>query len=70
MGEQAMTSMVSDEMLQTARERVTPHIHRTPLLHSRTLSGLTGFEVWLKAEVFQRTGSYKVGRGPLTSCPC
>ena len=61
-------AMVSDEMLDTARERVTPHIHRTPLLHSRTLSGLTGFEVWLKAEVFQRTGSYKV-RGPLNKLP-
>ena len=43
---------------------VTPHIHRSPLLASRTLSDETGFDVRLKAELFQRTGSYKI-RGPL-----
>lgn len=44
--------------------RVEPHVHRTPLIRSRTLSELTGFDVRLKAEVFQRTGSYKI-RGAL-----
>lgn len=43
---------------------VAPHVHRTPLLSSRTLSEATGFEARLKAEIFQRTGSYKI-RGPL-----
>jgi threonine dehydratase len=43
---------------------VAPHVHRTPLLGSRTLSDETGFDVRLKAELFQRTGSYKI-RGPL-----
>jgi threonine dehydratase len=43
---------------------VAPHVHRTPLLTSRALSDETGFEVRLKAELFQRTGSYKI-RGPL-----
>jgi threonine dehydratase len=43
---------------------MAPHIHHTPLLPSRTLSALTGFDVRLKAELFQRTGSYKI-RGPL-----
>jgi threonine dehydratase len=47
-----------------ARARMTPHVHRTPLLSSRTLSEKTGFDVRLKAELFQRTGSYKI-RGPL-----
>lgn len=47
-----------------AYAHVAPHIHHTPLLPSRTLSELTGFEVRLKAECFQRTGSYKI-RGPL-----
>ncbi|MEX2272529.1 MAG: threonine ammonia-lyase [Vicinamibacterales bacterium] len=40
------------------------HVHHTPLLTSRTLSEKTGFDVRLKAELFQRTGSYKI-RGPL-----
>ena len=43
---------------------MTPHVHHTPLLSSRTLSERTGFDVRLKAELFQRTGSYKI-RGPL-----
>jgi threonine dehydratase len=43
---------------------VAPHVHRTPLLSSRTLSDETGFDIRLKAELFQRTGSYKI-RGPL-----
>ncbi len=32
------------------------------------LSERTGFEVRLKAELFQRTGSYKI-RGPLNKFP-
>lgn len=43
---------------------VAPHVHRTPLVSSRLLSEATGFDVRLKAELFQRTGSYKI-RGPL-----
>jgi threonine dehydratase len=43
---------------------VAPNVHRTPLLTSRSLSEETGFDVRLKAELFQRTGSYKI-RGPL-----
>jgi threonine dehydratase len=49
---------------EDARARMTPHVHHTPLLGSRMLSARTGFDVRLKAEVFQRTGSYKI-RGPL-----
>ncbi len=39
-----------------ARARMGAHVHRTPLLTSRTLSERTGFDVRLKAELFQRTG--------------
>lgn len=49
---------------ELAHTRVAPHIYKTPLLTSRLLSERTGFDVRLKAEVFQRTGSYKI-RGPL-----
>lgn len=49
---------------RAARQRIAPHIHHTPLLGSRQLSALTGHEVRLKAELFQRVGSYKI-RGPL-----
>ncbi|OGU03422.1 MAG: threonine ammonia-lyase [Gemmatimonadetes bacterium RBG_16_66_8] len=47
-----------------ARRRIAEHIARTPLLTSRQLGDLTGFDVRLKAEMFQRVGSYKI-RGPL-----
>jgi threonine dehydratase len=43
---------------------VAPHVRRTPLLTSRTLGEETGFDVRVKAELLQRTGSYKI-RGPL-----
>jgi threonine dehydratase len=49
---------------EDARARMGSHVHHTPLLTSRMLSGVTGFDVRLKAELFQRTGSYKI-RGPL-----
>ena len=53
---------------EAARRRVSEHAYHTPLLTSRTLSAATGFDVRLKAEMFQRTGSYKI-RGPLNKFP-
>jgi threonine dehydratase len=55
---------LAPEDFEAARGRVAPHIHHTPLLGSRLLSERTGFDVRLKAELFQKTGSYKI-RGPL-----
>jgi len=49
---------------QEVRARIAPHIKHTPLLTSRQLSEATGYETRLKAELFQRVGSYKI-RGPL-----
>jgi threonine dehydratase len=49
---------------QAVRDRIAPHIKHTPLLTSRQLSELTGYDVRLKAELFQRVGAYKI-RGPL-----
>lgn len=49
---------------QAARDIADPYIHRTPILPSATLSEITGANILLKAELFQRTGSYKI-RGPL-----
>src|SRR5262244_1632290 len=52
------------EDFEKARARIAQHIKRTPLLTSRQLSEATGFDIRLKAELFQRVGSYKI-RGPL-----
>ena len=43
-----------------AQEVIRPHIAHTPLLHSRTLSAMSGAKVWLKAENLQRSGAYKL----------
>src|SRR5580704_19656508 len=56
------------EEFDAARARVSAHAYHTPLLTSRLLSERTGFDVRLKAEIFQRTGSYKI-RGPLNKIP-
>jgi threonine dehydratase len=49
---------------EDTRARIAQHIKHTPLLTSRQLSELTGYDVRLKAECFQRVGAYKI-RGPL-----
>jgi threonine dehydratase len=49
---------------ERARAIVAPNIYKTPLLTSRILSERSGFDIRLKAEIFQKTGSYKI-RGPL-----
>jgi len=59
-----VTLPLGRDVFEAAYEQVAPHIHQTPLLTSRILSERTGFDVRLKAEIFQRTGSYKI-RGPL-----
>jgi len=45
--------------VQAAAPLVAPHVHRTPLGSSRTLSERLGTRVSLKLEVFQKTGSFK-----------
>jgi threonine dehydratase len=52
------------EDVRAAADIVHRFARHTPLLTSRRLSELTGCRVLLKAEPFQRTGSYKI-RGPL-----
>lgn len=59
-----MNLPVGREGFEAAYANVAPHIHHTPLLSSRMLSEATGYEVKFKAEIFQKTGSYKI-RGPL-----
>lgn len=41
------------------RKRIDPYIHETPLWRSATLSRMTGHTVYIKAELLQKTGSYK-----------
>ncbi|MEO1272048.1 MAG: threonine/serine dehydratase [Myxococcota bacterium] len=56
--------LVPFQALLDAQYRIEPHLTPTPLKHSSWLSAATGAQVWLKLEIFQPTGSFKV-RGAL-----
>jgi len=58
--------MVRVEEVREAARLIAPRLHRTPLLGSSTLSQRIGCRLHLKAELFQRTGSFKA-RGALHS---
>ena len=45
--------------IHAAAERTAPHLHRTPMLSSRTLGERAGVQLELKCESFQKTGSFK-----------
>jgi threonine dehydratase len=45
--------------VRAAARAIEGHVHVTPTFSSRTLSELAGAPVWLKAELFQRIGSFK-----------
>jgi threonine dehydratase len=62
--EVAAQPTVSLAEFQDAAKVVSSFAYHTPLLTSRLLSERTGFDIRLKAEMFQKGGSYKV-RGPL-----
>ncbi len=42
-----------------ARQSIAGQLHRTPMLSSSVLGKETGTELYLKAELFQKTGSFK-----------
>jgi threonine dehydratase len=52
--------------VRAAAERIAGAVVRTPTLHSKTLSAITGAEIWLKFENQQFTAAYKE-RGALNA---
>lgn len=58
--------MLSASDIQAAHDRIRPYIHRTPVLTSGTINGMTGAEVFMKAECFQKVGAFKA-RGALNA---
>src|SRR6202140_4574251 len=43
-----------------AHARITPRIHRTPVLTSASLNAMTGAQLFFKCENLQKTGSFKI----------
>ncbi|MCD6363831.1 MAG: threonine ammonia-lyase [Synergistetes bacterium] len=52
--------MISLKDVKEARERIGKFVHKTPIDSSKTLSLLSGCDIYLKLENLQKTGSYKV----------
>ena len=46
--------------IKQAQQRIKPYVKRTSLEHSETLSKYLGTNVFVKYELFQKTGSFKV----------
>ncbi|MDE3215581.1 MAG: threonine/serine dehydratase [Gemmatimonadota bacterium] len=58
--------MLSFADIAAARARVAADVHRTPILPASRLGAPAGVRLWLKAELLQKTGSFKV-RGALNA---
>lgn len=55
--------MVTFQDIVQAAARIRPHIHRTPVMTSRTFDQLTGRRVFFKCENLQRGGAFKLRGG-------
>ena len=47
------------ELVKAAQKRIAGYAHVTPIITSRTLNQLSGAEIFLKCENFQRMGAFK-----------
>jgi threonine dehydratase len=52
------------EDIREARQRLKPHVRHTPLLRAEKLDGAAGCQLYLKPEMLQITGAFKI-RGAL-----
>ena len=52
--------MVNLKDIVDAHNRISPFIHRTPVLTNKSLNELSGAELYFKCENFQKAGSFKI----------
>lgn len=50
---------MKNELIDT-QKRITPYIHRTPVLTSRLINKITGASIYFKCENLQMAGAYKI----------
>lgn len=55
-----LSPVISLHQFHQAAELIHPHIIRTPLVHSPTLSKMFDSDIYLKLENLQKTGSFKI----------
>lgn len=65
MSTQAQMNITYDDVV-AAHERIREHVHRTPVLTSRSIDAQTGAELVFKAENLQRVGAFKI-RGAMNA---
>ena len=58
--------MVTYNDIEKAHQRISDHIHNTPILTSKSLDNELGSNLFFKCENFQKTGSFKI-RGATNS---
>ena len=52
--------MFTTDLILEARERITPRIHRTPVVTSHLFDQVAGKQVFFKCENLQRAGAFKI----------
>src|ERR1043166_218549 len=52
--------MLTTDLINEARERISSRIHRTPVITSRQFDEVAGKEVFFKCENVQRAGAFKI----------
>lgn len=55
----ANTPLITLQDAEAAREVIAGRLHRTPVMRSTYLGEQAGVRLWLKMELFQKTGSFK-----------
>lgn len=58
-----MSSLPNLQTIQQAHDRITPFIHRTPILTSQSIDHITGAQLYFKCENFQKIGAFKARGG-------
>jgi len=61
-----MSVLPAKSALQSAYQRVAPHVHRTPVFTSRLINEISGAQLYFKGENFQRMGAFKM-RGAINA---
>ncbi len=52
--------MITHKEMVKVHDRISPYIHRTPVLTSTLLNQISGAEIFFKCENFQRMGAFKM----------
>src|SRR5262249_4104717 len=50
------------DAIRAAHSRISPHIHRTPVMTSASIDALAGVRLYFKCENLLKTGSFKIRR--------